>query len=289
MMLFRRDRRPPPPGELISVNGIRWHVETTGEGPQTLVLLHGYLGSTAGWYKARSYLDTRMRVVLVDLPGAGYSDRPLDAPYDLRWFAAQFGDLLKELDLGPAFLGGHSFGGSVVLHHAASGLGPVPGLVLVSPLVYSPPPPPGLRIAKKFPGLMGRFFASPVGKAIIPHLVRKSAFASPDAKQQVRVKRLVDHLDAPGGWEAATAMGLRAAGSAPGPAELGRITAPVFIAWGAHDQVYLLETAHRLREDLGGESQLLVLEDSAHNSHEEQWELFSQEAARWMELQDHSR
>jgi len=66
----------------IRVNGVQLGVELRGEamkGQRTLVLLHGFTGSAAGW---GSHLDalaaSGMRVVAFDLLGHGQSDAPAD-------------------------------------------------------------------------------------------------------------------------------------------------------------------------------------------------------------------
>lgn len=276
-MVLRRDRRPPPPGQFVNVNGINWHYESAGKGPLGLLLLHGYLGSTAGWRRVLPMVGRHVRVVAADMPGAGYSDRPAGAPYTLPWIAGQLPDLLKALGMERPFIGGHSLGASVALHAAARFPELASGLVLASPLAYRQLPPPGLRIAKNHPGLMGRFFASPIGKAVIPTLVRRAGFAGDEAKGGVTARTLINHLDAPGGWEAATKMGLLAGESAPDKETLGSIRVPALIAWGAMDKVHGVDFAKRVCCDLGGGARLVVLNRSAHNCHEEQWRDFSTE------------
>jgi len=211
-----------------------------------------------------------MRVIAADMPGCGYSDRPTEPPYTLPWIASQLPSFLSALGLERPFIGGHSLGGSVALHAAARYPDLAAGLVLASPLAYRQLPPPGLRIAKHHPGIMGRFFASPIGKAVIPTLVRRAGFASDEAKGGVTARTLINHLDAPGGWEAATRMGLQAGESAPDRETLQSIRVPAMVAWGAKDRVHGVEFARKLCCDMGGGARLVILNRSAHNCHEEQ-------------------
>ena len=247
-----------------------------------MVMLHGYLSSSAAWHRVMPILSPHIQTVAMDLPGAGYSDRPLDIAYDLPSLAERIPRILDALGLERPFLCGHSLGGSVALHAAARFPDRVAGLVLASPLAYRQLPPPGLRIAKRYPGLMRRFFSSPIGKLAIPKLVRKAAFAGEEARDTVRSQRLIDHLDAPGGWEAATKMGLAANESAPEADALQRITCPVLLFWGRHDGVHPLKCAHRMMGDLSGPSQLIELTRSAHNCHEEEWQQFGDETVAWL-------
>jgi pimeloyl-ACP methyl ester carboxylesterase len=272
----RVDRRSPMPGRRVVVNGVGWHVEEAGEGEPSLLLFPGYLGSTAGWRRLLPALGARFRVVAVDFPGAGYSDRPANLPYHLHWLTEQVPALLQTLELERPFLGGHSFGSSVAIHASAKYPGICRGLVLAAPLVYQQLPPPGLRFAKRHPRIAGTFFNSPAGRAVIPWLVRRVAYAGRRMKASVRVQRLIDHLDAPGGWEAATTMGLSAGETMPTAVELARVHVPTLLFWGRHDPVHPVAHAPRVVEDLGGPCELDILEDSAHNCHEEEWERFAE-------------
>ena len=281
--MARRDRRPPPPGELITVDGLRLHVEARGEEGPLALMLHGYLASTTVWHPALPLLGRFARAVAVDLPGCGYSDRPMDVPYDLPWYADLVPRVLDALGEQRAVLVGHSLGGAIALHVANRHADRVDGLVLVSPLAYTPPPPPGLRLARRAPNLMRHFFASPVGRMVIPHLARKATFSDGRRYSKLRAVRLLEHLDAPGGWEAATRIGLAAGEFAPGADHLAQVAQPALVCWGAHDRTYPAEWAGRLRGDLGGPSQELLLQRSGHNCHEEEAEAFAEAVRVWLD------
>ncbi len=282
--MARRDRRPPPPGELITVDGIRLHAEVRGEDGPLLLMLHGYLASTTVWHPALPLLGRFGRAVALDLPGFGYSDRPADVAYDLPWYADLVPRVLDALGERSAVLVGHSLGGAIALHVARNHAERVDGLVLVSPLAYTPPPPPGLRLARKAPHLARHFFASPVGRLIIPRLARKATFSDGQRYSKMRAVRLLEHLDAPGGWEAATKIGMAAGEFAPGAEHLAQVRQPALVCWGAHDQTYPAEWSGRLRADLGGATQELLLQRSGHNCHEEEAEAFADAVRGWLDV-----
>jgi pimeloyl-ACP methyl ester carboxylesterase len=80
-----------------------------------LVAIHG-LGATKGSFLPTvAALSDRYRVIAVDLPGFGDSDKPIGASYDARFLARAVVDLLDALDLGRAHLIGNSLGGRVAL------------------------------------------------------------------------------------------------------------------------------------------------------------------------------
>jgi 2-succinyl-6-hydroxy-2,4-cyclohexadiene-1-carboxylate synthase len=111
----------------VQVNGIRLGIEQRGghsRGP-TLVMLHGFTGSAAGW---GSHLDTLaaygLHVIALDLPGHGQSDAPADAQrYAIEYCQQDILAALQELGVsrGEATLLGYSMGGRIALYTAFSG------------------------------------------------------------------------------------------------------------------------------------------------------------------------
>src|SRR6202042_3210255 len=83
-----------------------------------VVALHG-LGATKGSFLFTvAALSGHFRVIAVDLPGFGDSDKPIGAAYDARFFAKAMIDLLDALELDGADLIGNSLGGRVALEVA---------------------------------------------------------------------------------------------------------------------------------------------------------------------------
>jgi pimeloyl-ACP methyl ester carboxylesterase len=88
-----------------------------GIGPPVLAI-HG-LGATKGSFLFTvAALADRFRVIAVDLPGFGDSDKPIGAAYDAPFFADAMIDLLDALELDRADLIGNSLGGRVALEVA---------------------------------------------------------------------------------------------------------------------------------------------------------------------------
>jgi pimeloyl-ACP methyl ester carboxylesterase len=76
--------------------------------------LHGLCDSHRTWSKAAPLLARGRRVLMLDLPGHGLSERP-DASYTLEWHARKVGAWLAALGLDGVDLVGHSYGGGVAL------------------------------------------------------------------------------------------------------------------------------------------------------------------------------
>jgi pimeloyl-ACP methyl ester carboxylesterase len=80
-----------------------------------VVALHG-LGATKGSFLPTvAALSRGFRVIAVDLPGFGDSDKPIGASYDAAFFARAVVDLLDALELDRARVIGNSLGGRVAL------------------------------------------------------------------------------------------------------------------------------------------------------------------------------
>ena len=125
------EREYPPLGEIIEVNGTRVHAWVQGDGPD-LVLIHGSSGNLRDFtFDIASRLAERYRVIALDRPGLGYTER-LDSD------GASIGEQATLLSAAAAQLGaenpivlGQSYGGAVAL---AWGLDrPAAALVLVAP------------------------------------------------------------------------------------------------------------------------------------------------------------
>jgi 3-oxoadipate enol-lactonase len=96
---------------------------SAGEGKPTLVLLHGFCGSSAYWEKLLPSLENRYRVLTPDLRGHGSSSGNRDAVLCMEELAEDIAALLQDLEAGPAVVLGHSLGGYIALalaeRHAA--------------------------------------------------------------------------------------------------------------------------------------------------------------------------
>jgi 2-hydroxy-6-oxonona-2,4-dienedioate hydrolase len=103
----------------IIVNDLQLHYrDWDGENPDqgNVLLVHGFAGSTFSWrYTAPALAAEGHRVIAVDLPGFGLSERSLSFSPTADQRAELLWGLLQSLDLGADWhLVGHSMGGGVV-------------------------------------------------------------------------------------------------------------------------------------------------------------------------------
>ncbi len=70
---------------------------SAGVGPEAVLCLHGLGGTKASFLPTVAALADRYRVVAMDFPGFGESDKPIGAPYDAEWFARSAFDTMDAL------------------------------------------------------------------------------------------------------------------------------------------------------------------------------------------------
>lgn len=136
------ERSYPPAGRLVEVTGGRLHVLELGErahaGEPPIVLLHGASGNLQDMrLTLGDRLATRHRVILIDRPGHGWSERTDgdDVASSARQ-AALIAQVLDRLGVKRAIIVGHSFAGAVVTAFALVHPDRIAGLVLLAPVSH---------------------------------------------------------------------------------------------------------------------------------------------------------
>lgn len=162
--------RPYEVGEFES-NGQRLYYEIHGEGPRVLVFMHGILlDANLNRRLAVNLAAKGNRVILLDLPGHGLSDKPERASYHrMDTYAHHVVALLDHLGIDTAVIGGVSLGASVALMVAAQDPERVQGLVIEMPVLEWAVPAAALTF---IPLLLAVHYAAPVVRALAK-LVRR--------------------------------------------------------------------------------------------------------------------
>jgi pimeloyl-ACP methyl ester carboxylesterase len=100
---------------------------------EPVVCLHGLGATKASFLPTVAALADRHRVIALDLPGFGESDKPIGAAYDAPWFARTVVAAMDALGLERADIVGNSMGGRVAIETGLSAADRVRHLVLLSP------------------------------------------------------------------------------------------------------------------------------------------------------------
>ena len=93
---------------MVPIPGMRLHCVIGGSGP-VIVLVPGFPQSCYAWRRVMPLLARQFRVIAVDLPGQGDSDRPING-YDTQTSAQRINAFLKELGVGRHLYVGHDIG-----------------------------------------------------------------------------------------------------------------------------------------------------------------------------------
>jgi pimeloyl-ACP methyl ester carboxylesterase len=104
----------------ISHGANRIHYVTIGKGNRTIVFVHGWACNLGFWREQVSALAEKARLILIDLPGHGQSDKPQTA-YTMDFFAEAVRAVLRDAKVDKAVFIGHSMGAAVLcrVHHHA--------------------------------------------------------------------------------------------------------------------------------------------------------------------------
>ena len=217
--------------------------EIHGSGDRTLVYLHGLLlDSYVNRRLARDLADAGFRVVLLDLPGHGRSDKPpLAAAHRMDTYAHRVVHLLDELGIERAVVGGMSLGADVTLQVALLAPERLQGMVIEMPVLER---------------------ATPFAAMIFVPLLTLTHFAAPAMRVVTRLARLVprdalgplDQFVAPlvlSPEEVVSVLhGVLVGPVAPTAEERAAMTMPALVIGHGSDRLHPLGDAARLASQL---------------------------------------
>ena len=91
------------------LDGAKIHYKSYGKGKDALVLIHGWTCNLENWRDQIPEFAKRSRVIALDLPGHGQSDKPQIA-YTMDLFANAIDAVMRDAKVEHAVLVGHSMG-----------------------------------------------------------------------------------------------------------------------------------------------------------------------------------
>lgn len=121
-----------PSGSFAQQERCRIHYMEAGMG-EPLLLIHSIGQSLYTWRGLFDLLSSRYRVIAMDLPGFGYSDRPDNFGFAVEDYAEVIGRFMDALDIESAHIVGFSMGGGYAMRFALQYPERVGRLVLLSP------------------------------------------------------------------------------------------------------------------------------------------------------------
>jgi pimeloyl-ACP methyl ester carboxylesterase len=251
----------------VTTEKLRMRYVESGSGP-AVVMIHGNAGSIEDFeFGAIEKLSSNYRVLAIERPGHGKSDRPRGRTVDVEYQARLLHQALSSLNVAQPVLVGHSWGAALALSYALQYPTEVSALILVAPAAY---PDAGegrlLQAINKppvigdVPLLLGRSF---VGRHILKGILRRAFSPEPLPEKYFRMvssswlglKQLRAYLDD----EANLNASLRKLSK-----RYSEINIPVVILTGDHDQIVSpRQNAYRLKDSIAN-SLLIELKNTGH-------------------------
>jgi pimeloyl-ACP methyl ester carboxylesterase len=104
---------PSSSSHFAKLDAMRVHYQAFGQGKEALIFVHGWTCNLNFWKTNAPALARQMRVIAIDLPGHGESDKPQMA-YTMDLFAQAIEAVLRDAGVESAVLAGHSMGAPVI-------------------------------------------------------------------------------------------------------------------------------------------------------------------------------
>jgi 2-hydroxy-6-oxonona-2,4-dienedioate hydrolase len=239
--------------------------DSDGSSVEPVLLMHGLGGSIESWANNIDELAKGFRVIAVDLPGFGLSDKP-KMNYTIRFYSEFVVQFLRLLRLDQASIVGSSLGGHIAAEVAINYPSLVKRLVLISPAGALP---------RSFKGSPALWKYVKVIDAKSVHQVKRLLAAVDNNKpvsdsyaQMVYQKFLV-----PGAKEAFLSSLAESARAPRLNNRLNKIKAPTLILWGKEDYmipVKFIDPFVKMKN-----CRVVLLENCGHRPHFERPELFN--------------
>lgn len=178
VLVARIEAAHPPVGRFVEAGGRRTHLVDLPAAPgaddgPAVVFLHGAVATLGDPLQAfRRPLEGRARLVFLDRPGHGYSERGGPEDADPLVQADAIAATLAAIGVQRAIVVGHSFGGAVAAAFAVRHRRLTAGLVLLAPATH--PWPGGIDWSYDLVGtpvigrLVGQTITTPLGLTLLP-------------------------------------------------------------------------------------------------------------------------
>ncbi|HEY7508150.1 MAG TPA: alpha/beta hydrolase [Nitrososphaera sp.] len=224
---------------------------------KNLVLLHGLGASSERWLRVAPTLGKYFRVIVPDIVGFGYSDKPT-VEYTMDFYVDFFEKLLKALGVEKPHIAGSSFGGHLACEHAIRNRRNIDRLVLASPA----------GVMRTSTPILDQYIMA----ALYPtHENVQKAFRDmahdPAVVTEEIVTDFVSRMLLPNAKYAfmSTLLGMRY--SQPLRGRLSGVIAPTLVLWGDGDRMIPVQYAKDFREIPN--SELVVIKDCGHTPYVE--------------------
>jgi 3-oxoadipate enol-lactonase len=230
----------------LDIHGAKLHYDDVGNGPETIVFIHGLMLASESYAAQRDAFRSRYRVITFDLRGQGRSSKTFDR-LDLDSLAEDTVALVAQLGPKKVHLVGFSMGSFIAMRIAARHPALVRSLTLIGPSADAEEPENMPRYARliRFVRWFGpRWIAPQMMRILFGDTYLQSVAAGAERSGWLRyLKALPRDLH-----RAAAASAARRAMTD----ELSRITAPTLVVSGEEDRPIHPRRARAVHEGIAG-------------------------------------
>lgn len=194
-----------PVSAYASVDGAKVHYQSIGSGSEAVVFIHGWSCNVNFWRDQWPAVAPRKRVVLIDLPGHGISDKP-EVAYTQDLFARAVDAVLEHAGITRAVLVGHSMGTPVIRQVYRKYPAKVAALVIVDGSLRPPENPEAMAQfieplrGPDYEEAAGRFVEMMLGENTTPELRREIKESMVRTPQRVALSAM-DSMADPELWK----------------------------------------------------------------------------------------
>lgn len=251
--------------------GVKIRFREMGRG-RPVVFIHGFGASLDTWRYITDALKIDQRLVLLDLKGHGFSDRPQDEKYSLKDHTEVVLGLIRHLGLKDVILVGHSFGSIVAVVaalRASEGGNPnITGLVVIGGALDPQHVPFFLKLLRV--PLLGWLSVKLTSAQFRTRLMLLRAFHDHSKVTDELVELYAGFQRLPGTEHAmmATAREIIPENFPALREKLGALSIPVLNIWGEQDVIVKRPGANSVCKILP-RCRLVVIGDSGHVPQEE--------------------
>jgi pimeloyl-ACP methyl ester carboxylesterase len=135
LLIFAASRLVAEPivseSKVVDVDHLKVHYTNYGKGDTALFFVHGWSCDETVWTEQAPALAEKIRVITIDLPGHGQSDKPQTIEYNKDLYVRAIDRVVSDANVKSVILVGHSNGTPFVRHYYRKFPGKVKALVVV--------------------------------------------------------------------------------------------------------------------------------------------------------------
>ena len=222
-----------------------------------LILLHGIGASAERWLSVSPALSKYFRLIVPDIIGFGYSDKPT-VQYTMDFFIEFLQGFLENLSIDKASIIGSSFGGHLATEFAIRFAKRTEKLILAAPA----------GIMRSSTPVLDQYIMAALYPTYDNALKAFMDMAyDPSSVTEDTVRDFVNRMKLPNAKYAfmSTLLGMRESETLPG--RLSKIISPTLLIWGDNDRMIPLQYAKEYNEIPN--STLVVIKDCGHTPYVE--------------------